>query len=294
MTGKTVLITGATNGIGLESAVVLAGMGANVILIGRDSARLEKAFAQVKSRSGRPDSTGSGLASYLCDFASLKAVTALADQVLREVPKLDVLINNAGAVFARRTLTVDGFESTFAVNHLAPFLLTTRLLPLLEAGAPARVITVASGAHYHATMDFNDLGFERGYQIMRAYARSKLANVLFSAELSRRLAGTGVTSNSLTPGRVATNIWSGAPGWIRPLLTLWVRRSFMPVADGAAPVVALASKTELASVTGQYFSRFTPTEPSALAQDPQISARLWSESERLVNGPVDQGASGPV
>lgn len=288
MTGKTVLITGATSGIGLESAVVLARMGANVILIGRDSARLENSVSQVKARSGRNPS------SYLCDFASLKAVTALADQVLREVPKLDVLINNAGAVFARRTLTVDGFESTFAVNHLAPFLLTTRLLPLLEAGAPARVITVASGAHYHATMDFNDLGFERGYQIMRAYARSKLANVLFSAELSRRLAGTGVTSNSLTPGRVATNIWSGAPGWIRPLLTLWVRRSFMPVADGAAPVVALATKTELASVTGQYFSRFTPTEPSALAQDSQIAARLWSESERLVNGPVDQGASGPV
>jgi retinol dehydrogenase 14 len=276
MTGKTVLVTGATNGIGLEAAAVLAEMGANVILVGRDAARLRKACAAVKARSGRDE------ASYLCDFASLEAVAALADQVLRDVPKLDVLINNAGAVFARRTLTADGYESTFAVNHLAPFLLTTKLLPLLMASAPARVVTVASGAHYGGTMDFDDLGFARGYQIMRAYQRSKLANVLFSAELSRRLAGTGVTSNSLTPGRVATNIWSGAPGWIRPLLNFWVRRSFMPVSEGAAPVVALASSQELAGVTGQYFSRFTPTKPSSLAEDRDVAAQLWHVSEQLI------------
>jgi retinol dehydrogenase 14 len=280
MTAKTVLITGATSGIGLESAAVLAGMGASVILVGRDRGRIDRALAQAKAHS-----TGSGQAhsSYLCDFASLKAVNGLADQVLRDVPKLDVLINNAGAVFARRTLTVDGFESTFAVNHLAPFLLTTRLLPLVTASAPARIVTVASGAHRHATMDLEDLGFERGYQIMRAYARSKLANVLFASELARRLAGTGVTSTSMTPGRVATNIWSGAPGWIRPLLTLWVRRSFMPVSEGAAPIVALASKQELEGVTGKYFERFEPAEPSALAQDESLARELWRTSEKLIS-----------
>ena len=285
MTGKTVLVTGATSGIGLESAAVLAGLGAKVILVGRDRVRLDKALSQVQAHS-----TGSGQAhsSYLCDFASLKSVNGLADQILRDVPRLDVLINNAGAVFARRTLTVDGFESTFAVNHLAPFLLTTRLLPLLTTSAPARIVTVASGAHRHATMDLEDLGFERGYQIMRAYARSKLANVLFASELARRLAGTGVTSTSMTPGRVATNIWSGAPGWIRPLLTLWVRRSFMPVSEGAAPIVALASKPGLERVTGQYFERFTPATPSELAQDESLAAELWRTSDALVNGPMDQ------
>jgi len=275
MTGKTVLITGATNGIGLESAAVLAGMGANVIIVGRDAGRIDKARTYVKARSS------ASVASYLCDFSSLKSVNNLADQVLGDVPALHVLINNAGSVFARRTLTADGLEATFAVNHLAPFLLTQRLLPRLIASAPARIVTVASGAHYEATLDFDDLGFARGYQIMSAYRRSKLANVLFASELARRLSGTGVTSNSLTPGRVATNIWSGAPRWVRPFLTLWVRRTFMPVADGAAPVVALASQPEFADVSGQYFNRFTPEPASALGQDRETALRLWQESARL-------------
>ena len=274
MEGRTVLVTGATSGIGLESASVLAGMGANVIIVGRESGRIERALAQIKSRSGV------SAASYLCDFASLTAVNRLADDVLRDVPKLDVLINNAGCVFARRTITIDGHEATFAVNHLAPFLLTQRLLPLLTASAPARIITVASGAHRNAALNFDDLGFARRYQVMRAYARSKLANVLFASEQARRLAGTGVTSNSLTPGRVATNIWSGAPTWSKPIIKLWLSRSFMPVADGAAPVVALASKPELTGTTGLYFERFEASTPSTLARDPRIAWRLWEESER--------------
>ena len=286
MTGRTVLITGATSGIGLESAAELAQMGARMILVGRDEGRLDKAIAHVKARSGRD------AASYLCDFTSLRAVSRLADSVLADVPKLDVLINNAGCVFARRTLTADGLEATFAVNHLAPFLLTQRLLPRLIASAPARIVTVASGAHYQGTLDFEDLGFERGYQIMSAYRRSKLANVLFASELARRLAGTGVTSNSLTPGRVATNIWSGAPWWARPFLTFWVKRTFMPIAEGAAPVIALASKPDLAQTTGRYFSRFKPEPPSALAQDQEVAERLWRESERLISqATVRAGAS---
>src|SRR5688572_28422868 len=259
--GKTVLVTGATNGIGLESAAGLAGMGAKVIIVGRDAGRIEKALQQIRARSG------ADAASYLCDFASLKSVNRLADDVLRDVPALHVLVNNAGCVFARRTVTVAGLEATLAVNHLAPFLLTQRLLPLLTASAPARIVTVASGAHRNATMDFDDLGFDRRYQIMRAYARSKLANVLFSSELARRLAGTGVTSNCLTPGRVATNIWSGAPTWSKPIIKFWLGRSFIPVGEGAAPVVALASQPEFADVTGQYFNRFIGEPVSAVGQD---------------------------
>lgn len=276
MTRKTVLITGGTSGIGLESAAVLAGMGARVVIVGRDAGRIDKALAQIKSRSGMTAT------SYLCDFSSLADVNRLAGEVLRDLPELHVLINNAGAVYARRTLTPDGIEATFAVNHLAPFLLTQRLLPLLIANAPARIITVASGGHRQATLDFDDLGFSRGYQIMRAYFRSKLGNVLFATELARRLAGTGVTSNSMTPGRVATNIWSGAPTWSKPIIKFWLSRTFIPVSEGAAPIVALASNPDLAGTTGQYFERFEASPPSSLAQDADLAARLWRESEALV------------
>lgn len=287
MTGKTVLITGATSGIGLESAAELATMGAQVTIVGRDAGRVEAAVAKVKARSGAVAS------SFLCDFSSLKSVNRLADDVLRDVPELHVLINNAGSVFARRTLTVDGLEATFAVNHLAHFLLTQRLLPRLIASAPARIITVASGAHDRGTLDFDDLGLARGYQIMRAYGRSKLANVLFASEQARRLAGTRVTSNSVHPGRVATNIWSGAPTWAKPLIKFWLSRTFIPVADGAAPIVALASRDDVAQVTGKYFDRFEISEPSTLAQDPELAVRLWQESEGLVSEALSPLSSSP-
>lgn len=273
--GKTVLITGATNGIGLECAAVLASLGANVIIVGRDAARLERARATVRARSGVEP------ASYQCDFADLSAVRRLADEILRDVPALHVLINNAGSVFAKRTLTVDGIEATFAVNHLSHFVLTQRLLPRLIESAPSRIITVASGRHFKGTMDFADIGFARGYQILRAYGRSKLANVLFASELARRLSGTNVTSNSVHPGRVATNIWSNAPRWAQPLITYWLSRTFIPVEDGAAPLVALATRPELANVSGRYFDRLVEAAPSPAAQDLELATRLWTESERL-------------
>lgn len=274
--GRTAVVTGGTSGIGLESAAVLASMGARVVIVGRDGARVEGARAVIRARSG------ADAGAYLCDFTSLRAVDRLADAVLRDIPAVHVLINNAGSVFARRTLTPDGHEATFAVNHLAHFHLTQRLVPRLRASAPARIITVASGRHAKGSMDFDDLGFERGYQILRAYARSKLANVLFSSELARRLVDTGVTSNSVHPGRVATNIWSGAPSWAKPLITYWLSRTFLTVEDGAAPVVALASRPDLVDVTGRYFDRLEPAPPSPMAQDLELATRLWRESERLV------------
>ena len=274
--GKTALITGATRGIGLETAVSLAAQGARPILVGRDAQRLARAVELVKTRAG-----GSADAR-LCDLSSLKAVGQLADAIRRGYPRLDVLVNNAGGVHKRRTLTADGLEATFATNHLSHFLLTTRLLGLLKASAPARVITVASIGHRRGTLDFGDLGFERGYGIMRAYSRSKLANVLFANELSRRLAGTGVTSNSVHPGGVATNIWSGLPLWAQPLFWLWLRWSLVSAQAGAEPVVRLATHADLDGVTGRYYEVQSDMAPSALAQDGALAARLWEESERLV------------
>src|SRR5262245_61051600 len=187
--GKTVLITGATSGIGREAAVVLARRGARVLLVGRDRAKTAAVTAEVAARAGSRE-----VSSLQCDFASQAAIRALAAEVHARTDRLHVLVNNAGAVYKSRRLTADGIEATFAVNHLGYFLLTNLLLDLLVASAPARVVTVASVAHRRGTLDFDDLGYARGYGIMRAYSRSKLANVLFAAELARRLAGTGVTS----------------------------------------------------------------------------------------------------
>lgn len=273
---KTVLITGATSGIGLEAAVSLAGLGARPILVGRDRLRLSRAVDAVRER------TGAGAASYLCDLSSFSDVRRLADAVRRDHPRLDVLVNNAGGVHKRRTVTVDGLEATFAINHLAHFLLTTRLLDRLVDSAPSRVITVASIGHRRGTLDFDDLGFARGYGIMRAYSRSKLANVLFANELARRLDGAGVTSNSVHPGAVATNIWSGAPIWAKPLIRIWWQPSFISAEAGGDTIVQLAARADLDGVTGRYFEGHAAVAPATLACDEVLAARLWDLSERLV------------
>jgi NAD(P)-dependent dehydrogenase (short-subunit alcohol dehydrogenase family) len=227
------------------------------------------------------DRAGGEAASYLCDFSLQAPIRALAENVRRDHPRLDVLVNNAGGVFKRRSVTADGIERTLATNHLGYFLLTTLLLDRLIASAPARVVTVASVGHRRGTIDFDDLGYERGYWIMKAYRRSKLANVLFASELARRLAGTGVTSNSVHPGAVDTPIWSGAPLWTKPYIALWLRRRFISAEAGGATIVQLAASPELAGVTGQYFEEQRPVEPAPLAQDRAIARRLWEVSERL-------------
>jgi NAD(P)-dependent dehydrogenase (short-subunit alcohol dehydrogenase family) len=272
---RTVLITGATRGIGFAASLVLARLGARLILVGRHRGRLDAALAAVRRESHTEPS------GYLCDLSDLASVRALAADVRHGHPAIHVLINNAGGVFKRRALTVDGIERTFATNHLGPFLLTTLLLERVVASAPARIVTVASIGHRDGTLDFDDLGFERGYWIMKAYRRSKLANVLFATELARRIAGTGVTSNSVHPGAVATHIWSSAPLWTKPYIALFLRPRFIGAEAGAANVVRLAADPELVGVTGQYFEEDRPVPSSPLAQDASLARRLWGVSEAL-------------
>lgn len=274
--GRNILVTGGTSGIGLEASVALARCGARVLLTGRDPGRTEAAIADVKARSGSAE-----VSHLLCDFSSQAEVRRLAEAVLARGDQLHVLINNAGGVNKKRRLTVDGIEMTFAVNHLGPFLLTNLLRDLLVQSAPARVVTVASIGHRHGTLDFADLGYQQGYRIMRAYARSKLANVLFAAELARRLQGSGVTSNSLHPGAVATRIWSGAPTWVKPFIAI-LRPTFLTAAQGAENVVQLAASPDLEGVTGQYFEKGVPVAPAALAQDEALARKLWEVSAEMV------------
>lgn len=275
--GKTVLITGATSGIGLEASVALARLGAHVVLVGRDPARTESARADVVSRSGSQD-----VSHLLCDFSSQAAIRDLAAQVHERHERLHVLVNNAGGVNKTRRLTEDGIEATFAVNHLGYFLLTNLLTDLIVRSAPARIVTVASISHRRGTLDFDGLGYERGYFILKAYTRSKLANVLFAAELARRLAGTGVTSNSLHPGSVETRIWSRAPLWSKPLIQILFRPFFIRAEKGASYVVELVARADLADVTGQYFEEGKMVAPAPLARDEALAKRLWDASASMV------------
>jgi len=276
MRGKIIVITGATNGIGLEAAVALAREGARVVMVGRNPDKTAAAVADVRKRSG-----SDAVETVLCDFSSQESIRKLAGDLRTRCARIDVLVNNAGAVHPRRTLTGERIESTFAVNHLGYFLLTNLLIDLLVKSAPARIVNVASVAHYRGTLDFDDLGLERGYQLMKAYSRSKLANVLFTRELARRLSGTGVTVNALHPGTVATGIWSAAPGWLRPVLAI-AKMFMVSPEEGARRIVYLASSPEVAATTGSYFEEDRAKKPARLAADDALAARLWSESARLV------------
>lgn len=281
MRGQTILVTGATSGIGFEAALALARRGARVVMVGRDPARTARAAADVAARSGSAD-----VSHLLCDFSSQAEVRRLAEDVLARHPRLDALVNNAGGVNKTRRLTADGIEMTFAVNHLGYFLLTTLLRDRLVSSAPARIVTVASIGHRQGTLDFDDLSYARGgYSIIRAYARSKLANVLFAAELARRLDGTGVTSNSVHPGSVDTRIWSGAPLWAKPIIQILFRPFFITAERGAAHVVDLVTRPDLAGVTGKYFEEARMVEPARLARDTALAARLWDVSAAMVSQP---------
>jgi NAD(P)-dependent dehydrogenase (short-subunit alcohol dehydrogenase family) len=276
LTGKSCLITGANSGIGLEASVALAKLGAEVVMVARDAKRGAVALADVQRRSG------SGKVSLLlCDFASQQSIRQLAEQFRQQHSKLHILVNNAGAVFPKRLLTADGIESTFAVNHLGYFLLTNLLLDLIVASSPARIVNVASEGHRRGTIDFDDLSFERGYGTMSAYGRSKLANILFTNELARRLEGKHVTVNSLHPGVVATGIWSKAPLLASLLLVPISKLFFISPEQGSRTMVYLASSPEVEGVTGQYFIKNKPVRSSKQTADEALAKRLWDVSAQL-------------
>jgi NAD(P)-dependent dehydrogenase (short-subunit alcohol dehydrogenase family) len=277
LSGKTAVVTGASSGLGLETSVALARSGARVVLVGRNPAKTAAALHDVRWRSG-----SAAVESLLCDLSSQASIRRLAAEVLAQCPRLEIIVNNAGTVSVERRLTADGIETTFAVNHLGYYLLTRLLCDRIVASSPARIVNVASQVHYLGTLDFGDLGFERRYHILRAYARSKLGNVLFTRELAKRLQGTGVTVNALHPGDVATNIWSGAPGWTQPMLTIVKRLLMISPEEGARRIIYLAASSEVEGNTGLYFEKNRPRLPSKLACDDGLAARLGIESARLV------------
>jgi NAD(P)-dependent dehydrogenase (short-subunit alcohol dehydrogenase family) len=280
MTGKTVVITGGNSGIGLSTAAALAGAGARVVITARDPGRAGTAVEEIGRRSG-----GASVERVLFDLSSLASVRAGASELLERCDRIDVLLNNAGVVLTDRRVTVDGLETTFVVNHLGHFLLTDLLLDRIKASAPARIVNVASTAHRGAGrgLDFDDLQSERAYRGMQVYSKSKLANIYFTTELARRLAGTGVTANCLHPGTVATGY--GRDGDAHGFLSfgLKVIKPFILTPErGARTSIYLASSPEVAEVTGQYFARCRPARTSRLAKDHEAAVRLWEASEKLV------------
>ncbi len=272
MTGRTVLVTGGTGGIGKATAAALAGLGARVAITGRDRRRAEAAAADIRAAGGPPVDV------FVADMSAQAEVRRLAADVLQALPGLDVLVNNVGGFWNTRHVTADGLERTFALNHLAPFLLTHLLLDRLKQNAPARVVTVSSGAQALGRIDFADLQGERSWSGQRAYNQSKLANVLFTYELARRLEGSGVTANVLHPGVVRTAFGAEDPATFQRLLLPVVRPFLKSPEQGAATSIQLASAPELAHVSGQYFVNSRPKRSSSRSHDGAVAARLWAVS----------------
>lgn len=281
MDGKTVLVTGGTGGIGRATAEGLARLGARVAVTGRDIARTQAAAAEIAAATANP-----AVDAFAADLSVQAGVRRLAHDVLDACPRLDVLVNNAGGFWARRHLTADGLEYTFALNHLAPFLLTNLLLDQLTASAPARIVTVSSGAQALGKINFDDLQGERAYSGQRAYNQSKLANVMFTYELARRLAGTGVTATVLHPGVTRTAFGTEDPTAMTRAMTLIARPFMKTPAQGAATPIYLASSPEVEGVTGQYFANRRPKKSGKSSYDTAAAARLWQVSARLAGLPA--------
>jgi retinol dehydrogenase 12 len=274
MQGKICLVTGATLGIGRETALGLARKGAHVVIVGRNEARTHATAASIaaEARSAEID--------FLVADLSLQAeVRRLAEAFKSRYSRLDVLVNNAGAIFTRREVTAEGFEQTWALNHLAEFLLTRLLLDTLEASAPARIVNVASAAHARGRLNLEDPQGANKYGAMSAYAQSKLANIMFTCALARRLTGRGVTANCLHPGVVATGFGRNTSGLVNVLFSL-ARPFLLSAQQGAATSIYLASSPEVAEVSGEYFANCKPIASSKLSMDVAMQEKLWDLSER--------------
>jgi len=282
MVGKVAVITGANSGIGFETARGVAQLGATVVMVCRDEARGSAARDAVAKVDG-----GAVPVLLLADLSEQVQVRRLASDLRVRFSQIDVLINNAGAAFPKRGVTVDGIERTFAVNHLAPFLLTNLVVDLLQAAPQARVIGISSDLHA-SKIDFEDLTLERRYTWMRAYALSKLANILFTKELARRFAGSNVTANCVEPGPAVTHFGRGAGGTLSVVSRLLQAAAFLGIAgsteDGARTPIYLASNPDVAKTTGKYFRRCREVPAKPITDDVDTAKRLWQTSERLCDG----------
>ena len=275
MKGKTIVATGATSGIGEAAVLALAGLGARIVIVARDEARAKATMQKIEAKA-----PGLGHRVHLADLSSMAETRKVGVEIAASEPRIDVLINNAGALFSKRRVTPEGLELTFALNHMAYFVLTGALRDKLVASAPARIVSTSSTAHQGASLDFGNLQSAKSYSGFRAYGRSKLANILFTRELARRLAGSGVTANCLHPGVVATRFGESSGGFAG-LLIPFLRPFFTSPQQGADTIVYLASSPEAANTSGGYFVKRKLTDPSAAARDDAAAKRLWEASEAL-------------
>jgi NAD(P)-dependent dehydrogenase (short-subunit alcohol dehydrogenase family) len=275
MKGKVVVITGATSGIGEVAAGRLAAMGARIVLVARDAARGQRTLDALPNNG-----SGAAHSIYYGDLSRISETKRIAAQITAVEPRVDVLINNAGALFGARTVTADNLETTFATNHMAYFVLTLGLAKSLFAAAPARVVSTASDAHKGYTLQFDDLQATSGYSAIRAYGQSKLCNILFTRELARRWSGEGVTANCLHPGFVATRFGDGSGGFLSRVVRVAKTFAISPE-KGAETLVYLASSPDVGTISGEYFYKCRPATPTAAARDDATAQRLWVESAKI-------------
>jgi len=275
MHGKTVVITGGTSGIGQVAAEKLASMGARIVLVARSQSRGEAALSRLREIAPTAKH-----AVHYGDLSRLSELKRVGKEIAAAETRIDVLINNAGAMFGQRQVTEDGLELTFATNHLSYFVLTHALSERLITSAPSRVINTSSHAHYRAVIDFDNLQYDHDFKSFPAYSRSKLCNVLFTRVLARRLAGTGVTANSLHPGFVKTRFGDESGGAMASIIGLMKVFAISPQ-KGAETIIHLASSDDVANTTGLYFYKCKPVDPSKLAQDDAVADRLWQETAKI-------------
>jgi NAD(P)-dependent dehydrogenase (short-subunit alcohol dehydrogenase family) len=276
MTGKNIIITGGNAGIGLATSIALAKQGANIYIVSRSKDKAEEAAKTIIAESGNKN-----VKYFLANLSSQSSIRKLVAEIKNQMSVVDVLINNAGGTFTDFTLSEDGLEMTIATNHFAYFLLTNLLLDLIKKAEQGRIVNVASGSHYQGKIDFESFTKKKSYFVMKAYAQSKLANVLFTNELADRLNGTKVTVNSLHPGFVKTQIGNKNANWYSNIFWSLITIGGMSPENGAKTSIYLATSPQVKNVTGKYFDKCTEKKPAALAVDKELGIQLWKKSEEL-------------
>ena len=276
MKAKVCIVTGATSGIGKHTAMELARMGAALVVVGRNHQKCVDTVAEIREVSGNPK-----VEFLLADLSSQTDIRKMVVEFRDKYDRLDVLVNNAGGATLKRQISVDGIEKTFALNHLSYFLITNLLLDMLISNAPARIVNVSSGNHFGKRLDFDNLELRKGYNPLKAYGRTKLANIYFTYELDRRLKGTGVTVTAMNPSLVATNIWKNVGPIIGPLVAWFMTRKAQTPEEGAQGVIYLASSPDVAGVSGKYFRKKVEMESDPVTYDLDIAKRLWGISEKM-------------